>query len=416
MPELLDRLPSSVKILHVLDHSVPLHSGYTFRTLAILRQQRALGWETFHLTSPKHHVARADEEESDGLHFFRTRVASGGWRSLPVLDPLSVIAATQRRAAEVIARVRPDVVHAHSPCLNGIAALRAARAHGVPLVYEVRAFWEDAAVDHGTTTEGSLRYRVSRQLETWLLKRADAVTTICEGLRDDIFGRGLPTSRVTVIPNAVDPEEFPVIDAPDRELRAKLGLEDCLTIGFIGSFYGYEGLDILVEALPALLALDGRTRLLLVGGGVGEQPLKERVRALGVADKVIFTGRVPHADVARYYSLIDLLAYPRKSMRLTETVTPLKPLEAMAQGRLLLASNVGGHRELVRDGETGFLFAPGRPEPLVQAVQRALASRGSWPAMRAAGRKFVESERNWRASVARYRGVYEPLTQRPAHA
>jgi PEP-CTERM/exosortase A-associated glycosyltransferase len=404
-----------VKILHVLDHSVPLHSGYTFRTLAILRQQRALGWETFHVTSPKHHVARADEEESDGLHFFRTRVASGGWRSLPVLDPLSVIASTQKRVAEVVARVRPDVVHAHSPCLNGIAALRAARAHGVPLVYEVRAFWEDAAVDHGTTTEGSVRYRVSRQLETWLLKRADAVTTICEGLRDDILGRGLPSSRITVIPNAVDTEQFPVIDRPDPELRARLGLEDCLTLGFIGSFYGYEGLDILVEALPALLKLDSKTRLLLVGGGVGEQPLKERVRALGLTDKVIFTGRVPHSDVARYYSLVDLLAYPRKSMRLTETVTPLKPLEAMAQGRLLLASNVGGHRELVRDGETGFLFAPDRPEALVQAVERALANRERWPAMRAAGRKFVETERNWRASVARYRGVYGPLTERRMH-
>jgi glycogen(starch) synthase len=93
----------------------------------------------------------------------------------------------------------------------------------------------------------------------------------------------------------------------------------------------------------------------------------------------------------------------------------LKPLEAMAQGRLLLASNVGGHRELVRDGETGFLFAPDRPEALVQAVERALANRERWPAMRAAGRKFVETERNWRASVARYRGVYGPLTERRMH-
>jgi PEP-CTERM/exosortase A-associated glycosyltransferase len=404
-----------VKILHVLDHSVPLHSGYSFRTLSILRQQRALGWDTVQLTSPKH-AATCDEEEVDGLRFFRTRVGSGGVRSMPVLGQLSVILDTQRRLSEVIARTRPDVIHAHSPCLNGIAALRAARPHGVPLVYEVRAFWEDAAVDHGTTSEGSLRYRLSQRLETWLLKRADAITTICEGLRADIVSRGVPASRITVIPNAVDPEQFPMIGAADTQLQAQLGLRDCLTLGFIGSFYGYEGLDILVDALPQLLVHDPRTRLLLVGGGVGEAALKERARALGVADKVIFTGRVPHGDVARYYSLIDVLVYPRKSMRLTETVTPLKPLEAMAQGRLLIASDVGGHRELVSDGETGFLFGPERPDELVRAVQRVLANRERWQAIRSAGRKFVETERNWQASVARYRGVYGPLVERAAHA
>jgi PEP-CTERM/exosortase A-associated glycosyltransferase len=404
-----------VKILHVLDHSVPLHSGYTFRTLSILRQQRALGWDTVQLTSPKH-AATIDEEEVEGFRFFRTPVASGGLRSMPVLGQLSVILDTQRRLMEVMASTRPDVVHAHSPCLNGIAALRAARAHGVPLVYEVRAFWEDAAVDHGTTHEGSLRYRLSKMLETWLLKRADAITTICEGLRADIVSRGIPASRITVIPNAVDPEEFPIIGAADSQLQSQLGLRDCLTLGFIGSFYGYEGLDILVEALPQLLAHEPRTRLLLVGGGVGEAGLKERVRALGLADKVIFTGRVPHSDVARYYSLIDVLVYPRKSMRLTETVTPLKPLEAMAQGRLLIASNVGGHRELVSDGETGFLFVPERPDELVRAVQRVMASRERWQAIRSAGRRFVETERNWQTSVARYRGVYGSLIERAAHA
>ncbi len=119
----------------------------------------------------------------------------------------------------------------------------------------------------------------------------------------------------------------------------------------------------------------------------------------------MFTGRVPHDEVQRYYDIVDVLAYPRHSMRLTELVTPLKPLEAMAQGRLLVASDVGGHRELIRDGETGMLFRAGDAASLAGAIVRLLAERERWPQLREQGRRFVEHERNWAASVARYRDV-----------
>ena len=401
----------TLRVLHVLDHSVPLHSGYSFRTLAILREQRALGWETLQLTSTKHYGATTDEEEVEGFRFHRTRVPATGWRARPVLNQWAVIEDTRRRIEEIAGRTQPDILHAHSPCLNGIAALRAGRKLGIPVVYEMRASWEDAAVDHGTTTEGSLRYRLSRALETWTLRRADAVTTICEGLRADILARGLPAERVTVIPNAVNPASFPPIERRDSALEEQLGLGDAFTLGFIGSFYGYEGLDTLLAAMPQVLQREPGARLLLVGGGFEEDRLKAQAVRLGLQDSIIFAGRVPHADVARYYSLMDLLVYPRKSIRLTETVTPLKPLEAMAQQRLLIASDVGGHRELIRDAETGFLFAPDDPAALASAVDRVLAARARWPEIRAAGRRFVEQERNWRASVSRYRPLYERLLQ-----
>lgn len=401
------------RILHVLDHSVPLHSGYTFRTLAILREQRRRGWHTEQLTSSKHYGAVDDEEDVDGFHFFRTRTPTGGWRRWPLLDQWSVIHDTRRRLAQVVAQVRPDILHAHSPCLNGIAALSVGRHAGLPVVYEMRAAWEDAAVDHGTTKEGSPRYQLSRALETWTLRRADAVTTICEGLRMDILGRGISPDVVTVIPNAVDPDEFRVIDRPDSQLQGELGLVGRFVLGFIGSFYGYEGLDTLLESLPKIAERQPDARVLLVGGGAEEAKLKIQADRLGIADKVIFTGRVPHADVARYYSLIDVLIYPRKSMKLTETVTPLKPLEAMAQGRLLAASDVGGHRELIADGRTGYFFAPESPDSLADTVRRIAADRTRWPAIKSAGRAFVQSERSWSTSVDRYESVYDSLGGAP---
>ncbi|HUW38661.1 MAG TPA: TIGR04063 family PEP-CTERM/XrtA system glycosyltransferase [Rhodocyclaceae bacterium] len=404
-----------MRILHILDHSIPLHSGYAFRTLSILREQRALGWETFHLTTPKHVACGAAEEEVDGWHFFRTPSLAStlNWAGL---NELQLMRQVERRLQEVAQRVRPDLLHAHSPVLNAIPALRVGKRLGLPVVYEVRAFWEDAAVDHGTTREASARYRLSRRLETWALERADHVTTICDGLRDDIITRGIPAHKVTVIPNAVDIDAFSVGREPDEELKAELGLTGRTVVGFIGSFYAYEGLDLLVAALQRILQRMPEIRLLLVGGGPQEAALKEQVRAHGIADKVVFTGRVPHHEVQRYYGLIDVLAYPRHSMRLTELVTPLKPLEAMAQGRLFVASDVGGHRELIRHDETGVLFRAGSVESLADSLLCLLSQRERWPDLRRAGRQFVERERNWTSSVDRYRAVYGGLLNRGLHA
>jgi len=238
------------------------------------------------------------------------------------------------------------------------------------------------------------------------------VFTICEGLRSDIVARGIAADKVTVIPNAVDIDAFEPGGQPDAALKAELGLAGCTVLGFIGSFYAYEGLDLLLDALASILAQRPDVRVLLVGGGPQDAALKAQAQRLGLADKVVFTGRVPHAQVNRYYDLVDALVYPRHSMRLTELVTPLKPLEAMAQGRILVASDVGGHKELIRHGETGMLFKAGSAPALAESVLQLLAQPERWPVLRAQGRRFVEQERNWGASVANYPAVYGALTSR----
>jgi glycogen(starch) synthase len=184
-------------------------------------------------------------------------------------------------------------------------------------------------------------------------------------------------------------------------------------VGFVGSFYAYEGLDLLLSAF-ARLAARGPTCACCWWAAAPQAQLKAQAESLGVADRIVFTGRVPHAEVSRYYDQIDLLAYPRHSMRLTELVTPLKPLEAMAQGRVFVASDVGGHRELIRDGETGRLFAAGSVNALSSAIDDMLDGRERWPAMRTAGRDFVEGVRNWRRSVAHYAPVYQALAPQAA--
>jgi glycogen(starch) synthase len=188
-----------VRILHILDHSLPMHSGYTFRTRAILKAQIACGWTVAGVTGPRHEAGGPDEEIVEGLTFFRTGVRPGGpsplreWRE---------IGAFADRIDAVVRDWKPDILHAHSPVLNAVAAQRVADRHGIPLVYEIRAFWEDAAVGNGTGREGSARYRVTRALETRAVKRADAVAVICEGLRRDLVARGIDPARSSYRPTA----------------------------------------------------------------------------------------------------------------------------------------------------------------------------------------------------------------------
>ncbi len=395
-----------MRILHVFDHSLPLHSGYTFRSANILREQRKLGWETFHLTSPKQINCSVDEEEADGLHFYRTPQPNGLASRLPGLNQQALMRATEARLMPLAQRLKPDLLHAHSPVLNALPTLRVGRRLGIPVVYEIRAFWEDAAVDHGTQKEWGLRYRLTRWLETRAVQQADQVVTICGGLRGDLIGRGIPIDKIGVVPNAVDAEAFSQTGQTDLSLKAELGLGDARVIGFIGSFYAYEGLDLLLKALPILLERAPDIRVLLIGGGPQEAKLKTLAGELGVADKVVFAGRVPHSQVTRYYDLVDVLAYPRYSMRLTELVTPLKPLEAMAQGRLFVASDVGGHKELVDDGYNGLLFRAGDAHALARRILEALNLPNGGADLLRHGRRYVEEVRNWPACVANYKAIY----------
>ncbi|WP_375186955.1 TIGR04063 family PEP-CTERM/XrtA system glycosyltransferase [Sphingobium yanoikuyae] len=402
------------RILHVLDHSLPMHSGYTFRTRAILRAQLAKGWDVRGLTGRRHVSAGPQEELVDGLHFHRTPGEAAGGNAL--LREWRDISAHADAIESLVRQWRPDIIHAHSPVLNAMAAQRVARRHGIPLIYEIRAFWEDAAVGNGTGTEGSPRYWLTRQLETHAVRAADAVAVICEGLRSDLIARGIDSAKITVSPNGVDLDQFGAPVPRDPALTAKLGLEGADVVGFIGSFYDYEGLDDLIAAMPRLVRARPRAKLLLVGGGPMEQALRDQALASPFTDHIVFVGRVPHDQVEHYYAQVDVLAYPRKAMRLTDLVTPLKPLEAMAQGRLVAASSVGGHRELIEDGVTGTLFAPDDPAAIAQALASMFADRGFWDERRIVARDFVERERNWSSNILRYEPVYQRLLGRDSTA
>jgi PEP-CTERM/exosortase A-associated glycosyltransferase len=399
------------RVLHVFDVSIPMRAGYTFPSRSILEQQRALGWETFHITSSKQDqpTSYLDVESVDGFEFHRTR--PGVLHLVPLARQYDVIRQLKQRIVEVAKEKKVDLIHAHSPCLIGLAGLSAARQLGIPFAYECRAFWEDASVDTGKIKEHGLQYRAIRKLESKVFSQADPVFCISKGLYGDILDRGVPADRITMIPNAANIDRFQVLTKKDESLNSQLHLKGKFVLGLFGSFYAYEGIDQTIAVLPALLKHNSKVHLLLLGGGNEEANLKEQVKSLNLEASVSFIGRVPHTDIPKYSSLVDAFIFPRRSIRLTNTVRPLKPLEAMAQGRLVIASDVVGREELIEHDKTGFLFNADDLESLIESVKKAMVGGEHAKAIFDNALEFVTTDRNWKAIASRYKAVYKSLVE-----
>ncbi|NOX32305.1 MAG: glycosyltransferase, exosortase A system-associated [Deltaproteobacteria bacterium] len=401
-----------MKILHILDHSLPLHSGYTFRSQNIFTAQKNMGYDPIVLTSPKHEEslkkASPLKETINAIKYYRTGQVNAF--PFPMISELHLMHRLYKRILQVASMENPGIIHAHSPILNGIPAIRAARKLNIPVVYEIRAFWEDAAVDHGTYQENSWKYNLTKFIETRVCKKVDHVCILCNGLKNDLIKRGLPENKITPVFNAISPEELQPV-APDKEYFQNWNLKDKTIIGFIGSFYRYEGLDLLIESFSRIASHNNNAVLLLVGGGEMESELTAKAEKFGIKDKVIMPGRIPHERIAGVYSLIDILAYPRYSMRLTELVTPLKPLEAMAMGKAFVASDVGGHKELIKNGKTGLLFQAGNADALADCLQNLITDQGLKKILQSNGIKWVNENHTWAKTTSVYKSIYRMINE-----
>ncbi len=399
---------TELTVLHVLRYSIPNMSGYTVRSQALIEGQRAFGVRPVVVTSTRHEAA-TDRETLNGVPYYRCRQSANPLGRVPVVGELAAMAQLRRRIISIGRAEGADVIHAHSPAMCGLPGLLAARRLRRPFIYEVRALWEDAAVDQDKTTEGSLKYRLSRLLETFVLRRADRIVVICDGLKQELVRRGLPAEKIAITPNGVDTAQFQPLAGKDQGILDRYALGGSKVIGFIGSFFQFEGLESLLRAVPLMLRRDPQIKVLIVGTGEQEAALRALAQAAHLNGSVIFTGRVPHHEVPAYYSVMDALVYPRLSRRITELVTPLKPLEAMAFGRPVVASDVGGLRELVSHGKTGLLFKAEDLEALAATCVQAVTDRALAATLARQGRAYVEQEREWRAICRRAADLYRTM-------
>jgi PEP-CTERM/exosortase A-associated glycosyltransferase len=405
------------RVLHVLDHSWPVLDGYSQRSRSVLSAQAHLGFRPSVLTSPLHQSddPSASDTSVDGIRYFRTYVPRGlggsairaGW---PILREMNVVRLLRRRIQMLLDTESFDIVHAHSPALCGLAAQQAAHSRKVPFVYELRSFWEDATVDQQRKRRITLRYLLARQLETFVVRRADAVVGISRSILLDLEARGIAPDKFFYVSNGVDTSRF-VPRPKDMSLAEKLGLDGVPTLGFIGTLFPWEGIAWLVRAAVSLRAKGFIFKMLLVGDGNDAGEVRKAIQENDAESYILFVGRVPHDQIEQYYSVIDVLVYPRHSMRLTELVTPLKPLEAMALGKAVLGSDVGGIRELIDPEVTGVLFKAGDINDFEKQAIRLLGDAKFRSLLGASARQKIATEKDWKTLAHTYESVYATATR-----
>jgi PEP-CTERM/exosortase A-associated glycosyltransferase len=410
-----------MRVLHLLHRSVPGTHGYAIRSREIVTKQLEKGLEPLVVTSPSQSpLGELDAEQSeyiDGVRYFRTcgNILSP---TQEVQDKSPVKAALRvlqnffllKTALRVARAYRPAVIHGHSPFTCGLVANTVAKRENIPSIYEMRGIWEDSHSGRGKFSEKSLRYRVVRTLDDKALRGADLCCAIGNALKTEIVSRGISGDRVFIVPNGVDVKAF-TPHPPSEDVQNRLGLHGKLVFGYIGYFFNYEGLDLLVQAMIRLAPQLPDLALLLVGDGELMPDLRKMVADAGISDRVVFTGRVPHKDVTDFYRICDFMVLPRRDTRETRLVTPLKPLEIMAMGKPLIASDVGGHLEMVEDGRNGLLFKSEDVSDLASKCANLAGNRDLRMDLGTRAREWVEANRDWRVLVNRYISAYEKLTQ-----
>ena len=400
-------------ILHVMDHSLPRSDGYSIRAKYLLEAQAAAGHRVTVLTSPSQGDG-APDVELGGIRYRRSAytrleralVARGG-------KHLVFGRAIARHLSAALGAERFDVVHAHTPFTVARAALREARRRGLPVVYEKRNLWEESARARGKASGRWPWYQAARAMDRAVTLRADAVCTITEALRAATVALGASPDRVVVVGNGADTEAF-APRSPPPDLRARCLRGGDFVVGFLGSFFSFEGLPLLVDAFAQLRDRHPGARLLLVGDGEDRAKVDAAVARLGLADVVSVPGAVPHAQVLDYYAAMDVLVYPRYASPLTDMISPLKPLEPMAMERAVVGSSVGGIRELIEDGQTGLIFEAGSRASLVEKLALLLSRRVDAAALGRRAREFVIQRRQWRHMADRYQDAYRAAGVRGA--
>ena len=401
-----------MKILHLIHHSFPHLTGYSVRTNSIIHHQREHGCQIMAFTFPMHDFVYSRDKEKEDRYIHIAPLKScyhripflGLWLSLTYfVKTLSYFFHRQQRC---------QVIHAHSPWYVGLAALKLGKLWQIPVIYEVRGFWEQTSLAL-SKKQGWLSYCCSKfygyltqAMENRVLVRADAIAAISGNIKTEILARKLQIdpAKIFIVPNSVDLSTF--FPCPkDRKLLDRLEIKNQIIIGYISSLRSIEGLEYLLNSVKLLR--NQCIKVIIVGEGSDRPKLQALTKALAIEDKVIFTGKIPHQEIRNYYALIDIFVVPRTKDRVCQIVTPLKPLEAMAMGKCVLVSNVSGLLELIDEKQTGYSFEAENSNDLAEKIDYLIVNKTVRERTGINARQWVSENRNWKIVVKKYFDIIE---------
>jgi len=388
-----------MKVLHILYQSLPNISGSSIRSRDILNNQLKIGVEPIVITSPFQNPKRNGDsvEEIDGIKYYRTfsnnnELVNENKSSifLQIKKFFRIISFTLK-VYEIAKKEQVDVIHAHSMFFCAISGKIASLFLKKPLLYEVRSLWEERYKNNNFFN--CIVFSFITCLETFSMFLVDHVVAINQNLKIELQKRLLlKNQKITVVENAVD---------LDRVVDSGINRNE-LVFGYVGTISPIEGLDLLIKAFKNLGI---KNKLLIFGIGIELENLKN----LSIGNNNIeFKGKVSNSEIINVYNQIDIIVNPRISNYLTNSVTPLKTLEAMAYKKLVLASDVGGIKELIKDNKNGILFKSGSLTELEKALLKIL-DRDDLNEIIDNAYNYIIKQRNWYYNAKLYKKLYSNL-------
>jgi glycosyltransferase involved in cell wall biosynthesis len=396
------------RIAYVAASSLPYSiSGYTTRTKGVTTGYRKIGYDIHVITKPgfpidisadlsSNNIPMLDEIEGILHHRIYYPTKKG---NAPVEYTRLAAQSLQKKFIEL----NPEIVIAGSDYSNALPALIAARQLGIPFVYEVRGMWELSRASREQDYVGSPDFSVRQIMESFVAMQSDKVLTLTVPMMRNLVSRGVKSTNIALMPNGVDEGTVGLLPR-DNQLAAQLGLPENLpVIGYVGSILEYEGLTDLAKACAGLAGNGISFLFLLVGEEKndrnGMRPITEEIKTIfenaGIADRLFLTGRVPFSQIKSYYSLIDIAPIPRRPYEVSEMVSPIKPVEALAMGKTLVVSDVEALLDFVNDGTTGLSFRKGDWQDLQSKLATAIIDKGLRDRLSQNGLNFVNNHRTW---------------------
>lgn len=403
-------------VFYLLHNSLPHNSaGYATRTHGLLSELNRIGWDVDGVTRlgyPYDMPGKADipdvaMHDVVGNVDYRRLVRN---RDIEKKNPMFHY--TERYSSELLDLAkerRPAIIHAASNHWNGLTAVKTARKLGIPSIYEVRGLWEVTRGSRNPEWAKSNMYKYIARMEADAAKGATQVFAITEALREELVSRGVEGEKIRVVPNGVDTSRFTPITR-DEELATRLGVAGKTVIGYVGSVLDYEGIELILEAAEVLNRSREDFHVLIVGDGAELERFQNHVQEHELEHVVTFTGRVPHEDVERYYSLVDITPFPRLPLPVCEMVSPLKPFEAMAMGKAVIASDVAALKEIVTPGVNGYLHEKGNAESLIEQLTTLLNDKEHTRRIGIQARDWVVEHRDWKQLATIIAEAYGELT------
>ncbi|QCR52977.1 hypothetical protein C1N80_04860 [Brachybacterium sp. SGAir0954] len=403
-------------VFYLLHNSLPHNSaGYATRTHGLLSELNRIGWDVDGVTRlgyPYDMPGKGDLpdvplHEVVGEVDYR-RLLKG--REIEKKNPLyDYTERYSKSLLELAKQERPAIIHAASNHWNGLTAVKTARQLGLPSIYEVRGLWEVTRGSRNPEWAKSNMFQYIARMEADAAKGATRVFAITEALRAEMIDRGVEAEKISVVPNGVDTSRFTPIPR-DEELASELGVSGKTVIGYVGSVLDYEGIELMLEAAEVLNRSREDFHVLIVGDGAELERFQNHVQEHDLEHVVTFTGRVPHEDVERYYSLVDITPFPRLPLPVCEMVSPLKPFEAMAMGKAVVASDVSALKEIVTPGLNGYLHEKGSAESLIEQLTILLDDPEHTRRIGDQAREWVVENRDWMQLAQLIARTYAELT------